>query len=226
MNIKFLFENPQYILLFAIALIALLVIVILLLKKINMSKDYSKKRIRYYIRNQDGVDYLIVPYLFWQMGKLKEIKNRFSEYIEIDNTTYKIGIQYDNQEHIKKVNDIFPQFFYKDFVAKISLYDRDKAVVNKNNISTNINNTFINGNNNQVNIYQNQITEITNTISSLIYEHSNEMTETDKQTLELFLYRIRDNTAKKDDAKKVIDVLTGFLPLTAAIIELIKSIFF
>lgn len=226
MNIKFLFENPQYILLFAIALIALLVIVILLLKKINMSKDYSKKRIRYYIRNQDGVDYLIVPYLFWQMGKLKEIKNRFSEYIEIDNTKYKIGIQYDNQEHIKKVNDIFPQFFYKDFVAKISLYDRDKAVVNKNNISTNINNTFINGNNNQVNIYQNQITEITNTISSLIYEHSNEMTETDKQTLELFLYRIRDNTAKKDDAKKVIDVLTGFLPLTAAIIELIKSIFF
>ena len=226
MNIKFLFENPQYILLFAIALIALLVIVILLLKKINMSKDYSKKRIRYYIRNQDGVDYLIVPYLFWQMGKLKEIKNRFSEYIEIDNTKYKIGIQYDNQEHIKKVNDIFPHFFYKDFVAKISLYDRDKAVVNKNNISTNINNTFINGNNNQVNIYQNQITEITNTISSLIYEHSNEMTETDKQTLELFLYRIRDNTAKKDDAKKVIDVLTGFLPLTAAIIELIKSIFF
>lgn len=226
MNIKFLFENPQYILLFAIALIALLVIVILLLKKINMSKDYSKKRIRYYIRNQDEVDYLIVPYLFWQMGKLKEIKNRFSEYIEIDNTKYKIGIQYDNQEHIKKVNDIFPQFFYKDFVAKISLYDRDKAVVNKNNISTNINNTFINGNNNQVNIYQNQITEITNTISSLIYEHSNEMTETDKQTLELFLYRIRDNTAKKDDAKKVIDVLTGFLPLTAAIIELIKSIFF
>lgn len=226
MNIKFLFENPQYILLFAIALIALLVIVILLLKKINMSKDYSKKRIRYYIRNQDGVDYLIVPYLFWQMGKLKEIKNRFSEYIEIDNTTYKIGIQYDNQKHIKKVNDIFPQFFYKDFVAKISLYDRDKAVVNKNNISTNINNTFINGNNNQVNIYQNQITEITNTISRLIYEHSNEMTETDKQTLELFLYRIRDNTAKKDDAKKVIDVLTGFLPLTAAIIELIKSIFF
>lgn len=226
MNIKFLFENPQYILLFAIALIALLVIVILLLKKINMSKDYSKKRIRYYIRNQDGVDYLIVPYLFWQMGKLKEIKNRFSEYIEIDNTKYKIGIQYDNQEHIKKVNDFFPQFFYKDFVAKISLYDRDKAVVNKNNISTNINNTFINGNNNQVNIYQNQITEITNTISSLIYEHSNEMTETDKQTLELFLYRIRDNTAKKDDAKKVIDVLTGFLPLTAAIIELIKSIFF
>ena len=226
MNIRFLFENPQYILFFVIIIFVLLVVLIRSLRRINMSKDYSNKTISYYVINQNGIDYVRIPYLFWQTGKLQEIRRRFSEYIEIDNTMYKIGIQYDNQEHIKKVNDIFPQFFYKDFVAKISLYDSDKAVVNKNNISTNINNTFINGNNNQVNIYQNQITEITNTISSLIYEHSNEMTETDKQTLELFLYRIRDNTAKKDDAKKVIDILTGFLPLTAAIIELIKSIFF
>ena len=44
------------------------------LRRKDMKIDYTNKRIRYYIENNNGVDYIIIPYLFWQEGKLNAIK--------------------------------------------------------------------------------------------------------------------------------------------------------
>lgn len=200
----------------------LLLLVIILLKKHDLNIDYSNKRIRYYVRNQNGADYLIVPYLFWQTGKLKGIKRKFSDYIDIDNKRYKIGIQYDNQDHIKNINDLLPQRLYRDVIATLTLYEDSKPIVENNNI----NNTFINGNNNQIIINQNNITDITTAIKNFINEHTHDISKLDKKSLELFLYKIKENTASKEDAKEIIDILIKFIPFTTAIISLIKSIFF
>ena len=54
------------------------------LRRKDMKIDYTNKIIRYYIENNNGVDYIIIPYLFWQEGKLNAIKTMFSDRFEYE----------------------------------------------------------------------------------------------------------------------------------------------
>ena len=43
----------------------LYILIITFLRKRDLKIDYSNKQIRFYIQNINGIDYLIIPYLFW-----------------------------------------------------------------------------------------------------------------------------------------------------------------
>ena len=67
----------------------LLYILITFLRKRDLKIDYSNKQIRFFIQNINGIDYLIIPYLFWQNGKLNAIRDLFSDHFEYNGICYK-----------------------------------------------------------------------------------------------------------------------------------------
>lgn len=206
------------IVLMAVVFIALFLLIVKFLQSEDLKIDYSNKEIRRSIKDVNGVDYVVVPYFFWQKGKLNEIKRRFSKSIAIDDKIYNVDITYPNQEHEKTPSDLFPSWIYRDFRAKIS-----KPQIANTNYG-NINNTFVSGNENLIEIHQENNNKISSEIEKII---SNEnFDDADKIFLELFKYKLNDKSAKKEDANKAIDILTKALPFTTAVINLIKSIFF
>lgn len=208
---------------YAILIIGVLVIVVFLfifkfLQSRDMKIDYSNKKIKCFVKDLNGTDYLIVPYYFWQNGRLIEIKKRFSKTIVYNNEIYNVDIAYSNQNHEKTDCDLFPSWIYRDFRAKIS-----KSQIENTNYG-NVNNTFVSGNGNLIEIHQQNNNKISSEIERII---SNEnFDDTDKMFLELFKYKLNDKSVKKEDANKAINILTKALPFTTAIIDLIKSIFF
>ncbi|MBS4785344.1 MAG: hypothetical protein KH009_04445 [Clostridiales bacterium] len=184
----------------------------------DMKIDYSNKKIKYWVKDINGIDYLVVPYFFWQRGKLNEIKKRFSTSIVIGNENYIIDITYPDQEHEKTSCDLFPFWIYRDFKAKIL-----KSRITNTNYG-NINNTFISGNDNLVEIHQENNDKISSEIEKVISNES--FNDMDKVFLELFKYKLNDKSAKKEDADRAVDILAKALPLTTAVIDLIKLIFF
>lgn len=211
----------NYLLIFVLIVavfIALFLLIVKFLQSGDLKIDYSNKEIRRSIKDVNGVDYVVVPYFFWQKGKLNEIKNRFSKSITIDDKIYNVDITYPNQEHEKTPSDLFPSWIYRDFKAKIS-----KPQIANTNYG-NINNTFVSGNENLIEIHQENNNKISSEIERII--SSENFDDADKMFLELFKYKLNDKTAKKEDANKAIDILTKALPFTTAVINLIKSIFF
>lgn len=208
---------------YAILIIGVLAVVVFLfifkfLQSRDMKIDYSNKKIKYFVKDVNGIDYLIVPYYFWQNGRLIEIKKRFSKTIVYNNEIYNVDIAYSNQNHEKTDYDLFPSWIYRDFRAKIS-----KSQIENTNYG-NVNNTFVSGNGNLIEIHQQNNNKISSEIERII---SNEnFDDTDKMFLELFKYKLNDKSVKKEDANKAINILTKALPFTTAIINLIKSIFF
>lgn len=202
----------------AVIFVVLFLLIVKFFQSRDMKIDYSNKKIKYFVRDINGIDYLVVPYCFWQKGKLSEIKKRFSKAIVLDNGNYNVDITYSNQEHEKTAYDLFPSWIYRDFRAKIS-----KSQIANTNYG-NINNTFVSGNDNLIEIHQENNNKISTEIERII---SNEnFDDADKMFLELFKYKLNDKSAKKEDANKAIDILTKALPFTTAVINLIKSIFF
>ena len=181
--------------------------------------DYTNKRIRYYIENNNGVDYIIIPYLFWQEGKLNTIKTMFSDRFEYKGRFFRVEFLYHNQEHIPQIDDIFPKGFYRDCKSVI------KNIELTSSNYGNINNTYINGDNNQVSIQQSQYFDIETEIQKFIKSENN-LSDFDKETLQSFLYQLSKGSPEENTAKKVVDILNKFLPLTTAIINMIKALTF
>lgn len=188
------------------------------LRSRDLKIDYSNKEIKYFIKDVNGVDYVIVPYFFWQKGKANEINKRFSNSITINGKIYNVDITYPDQDHQKNPSDLFPSWIYRDFRAKIS-----KSQITNTNYG-NINNTFVSGNGNLIYTHQENNNKISSEIEKVI--NNENFNNTDKMFLELFKYKLNENGVKKDDANKAIDILTKALPLTTAVINLIKSMFF
>ena len=63
---------PLLVLLVGGLILLLLYILITFLRKRDLKIDYSNKQIQFYIQNINGIDYLLIPYLFWQNGKLMQ----------------------------------------------------------------------------------------------------------------------------------------------------------
>lgn len=210
---------PLLVLLVGGLILLLLHILITFLRKRDLKIDYSNKQIRFYIQNINGIDYLLIPYLFWQNGKLNVIKNLFSDYFEYNGIYYKIELLYVNQSHLQQVDDLFPHNFYRDCKSVIKRIDSQSTNYG------NINNTYINGNNNQLSIYQSQYFDIETEIEKFI-QNENHLSDFDKNTLESFLYQLSKGSPQKSNAQKAIDVLSKFLPFTTAIINMIKALTF
>lgn len=189
------------------------------LRRKDMKIDYTNKIIRYYIENNNGVDYIIIPYLFWQEGKLNAIKTMFSDRFEYEGRFFRVEFLYHNQAHISRVDDIFPKGFYRDCKSVI------KNIELTSSNYGNINNTYINGDNNQVSIQQSQYFDIETEIQKFIKSENN-LSDFDKETLQSFLYQLSKGSPEKNTTKKVVDILNKFLPLTTAIINMIKALTF
>ena len=189
------------------------------LRRKDMKIDYTNKRIRYYIENNNGVDYIIIPYLFWQEGKLNAIKTMFSDRFEYEGRFFRGEFLYHNQAHIPRDDDIFPKGFYRDCKSVI------KNIELTSSNYGNINNTYINGDNNQVSIQQSQYFDIETEIQKFIKSENN-LSDFDKETLQSFLYQLSKGSPEKNTTKKVVDILNKFLPLTTAIINMIKALTF
>lgn len=210
---------PLLVLLVGGLILLLLYILITFLRKRDLKIDYSNKQIRFYIQNINGIDYLLIPYLFWQNGKLNVIKNLFSDYFEYNGIHYKIELLYINQSHMQQVDDLFPHSFYRDCKSVIKRIDSQSTNYG------NINNTYINGNNNQFSIQQSQYLDIETEIERFI-QNENLLSDFDKNTLESFLYQLSKGSPQKSNAQKAIEVLSKFLPFTTAIINMIKALTF
>lgn len=200
-------------------ILLLLYILITFLRKRDLKIDYSNKQIQFYIQNINGIDYLLIPYLFWQNGKLNAIKNLFSDRFEYNGICYKIELLYVNQSHLQQVDDLFPHTLYRDCKSVIKRIDSQLTTYG------NINNTYINGNNNQLSIQQNQYLNIETEIEKFI-QNENRLSDFDKDTLEAFLYQLSKGSPQKSNAQKTIDILSKFLPFTIAIINMIKALIF
>lgn len=210
---------PLIVLLAGGLILLLFYILITFLRKKDLKIDYSNRKIRFYIQNINGIDYLLIPYLFWQNGKLNVIQDLFSDHFEYNGNCYKIELLYTNQSHLQQVDDLLPQKFYRDCKSVIKRIDSEPTNYG------NINNTYISGNNNQLCIQQSQYLDIETEIEKFI-QNENLLSDFDRDTLESFLYQLSKGSPQKSSAQKAIDILSKFLPFTTAIINMIKALTF
>ena len=101
------------------------------------------------------------------MGKLQEIKKRYSEYYPNpqDGKTYKLGIIYERCAHEK--DDIILPGLHRDYRAAVILEDKFTTNIGTQNII----HTIINGDGNKVTVQQSAITDI----SYICYRLSKEL---------------------------------------------------
>lgn len=199
-------------------LIIAIFIIITLLSFIDSKIDYDNKRINFYIYENNDATYVRVPYFFWQHHKKVAIEELFAEYVKYEGKLYSVIIAYKDQRHMSTESNGLSNFLYRDYLAKVEFYRETKPNV--------VINTEIHGDNNSVNIVQNITHNIYNSIEQLM--SNNEISDEDKQALELFKYKLKSNEAANSDAKKVIDRLTKYTPyvsLANTLIGLIKTIF-
>lgn len=202
-------------------LVILFVFVIIILLGYADSKiDYSTKDIVFYFYNDNGF-YIRVPCLFWQANKYKQIKKRFSDVVEYGGKEYTVTAILNSQPHLSQPSELLPSFFYSDFIANIEF----KRNENSRSIT---NTTQIIGNNNTVIIEQNEINTITNNIDKLLQDPN--LDDIDKQCLELFKYKLKQNSVSSTDTKRVLSVLdklskyAPYASLASSVINLIKSL--
>lgn len=210
---------PYVFLIIGLLIVGLLLLLIKFLRALDMKIDYSNKKIDYYIQNINGIDYLLIPYFFWQEGKLNKIKALFSDHFEFEGQCYKIELLYTGQIHLPQHKDLFPQRFYRDCKSVI------KRIEPREINCRNINNTYISGDNNQISIQQDQYLSIEIEIQKFI-QNENYLSDFEKETLQSFLYQISKGSPKESTTKKVVDILSKFLPFTTAIINMIKALAF
>ena len=60
----------------------LILIVIVYLRKKDSEIDYSKKEIKFFIFEVNGVMKLVIPYYMWQLGKRNYIENNYKDEFE------------------------------------------------------------------------------------------------------------------------------------------------
>lgn len=198
-----------------IAAVALCTIVRIALGIIDSKSDYSDALIFGEIKSTDKIRY-IVPYYTWQHKKLNTIIERYKDYVQYNGKTYKVIIWHKDQPHLSLLTNN-ASFFEREFVAELSPIDDSHPVINSISLD-------VSGNGNTLNINQNSNNSIEYEIEKWINPTS-ALTDPERDALLLFKYKMADNTASKADAKKIIDILTQYVPLTTALLDLINSLF-
>lgn len=198
-----------------IAVLAICMFFRIILGIIDSKTDYSDAFIFGEIKSTDKIRY-IVPYYTWQRNKLSTIIERYKDYVEYNGKKYKVVIGHKDQPHPSLLTNN-SSFFERDFVAELAPIDDSHPVVNSIALD-------ISGNGNTLNINQNSCNSVEYEIEKWISPTS-ALSDQERDALLLFKYKMADNTASKTDANKVVDILTQYLPLTTAIIELINSLF-
>lgn len=191
-----------------------------LLMKLDERTDYTNKNIPFHFYDNNGL-YIRVPYLYWQKQKKRVIYELFSEEVTCEGKKYNTIAIFKEQPHEPLNSDVLPPSFYKDFIAKV-----EPKRLNQHKSITNT--TFIHGDHNKVIINQNELHTITNHIDQLLQA---DISDSDKQCLELFKYKLMDNNISETDKNSILSVLNKlskyapYASLSTAIINLVKSLF-
>ncbi|MEE0513804.1 MAG: hypothetical protein UDD07_09195 [Lachnospiraceae bacterium] len=206
-----------------ILIIILLFLIPIILLRIDLKTDYSNQEIHYYFRATNNGFCINVPYFIWQKNKQKVIEQLFSEIVVYEGKTYIVTSIFKNTQHINNGNELLPNFIYRDYFATVALKPSSE------NTTTNINQIIGNNNtiNNNTTLTQQNIYNITSNIDSLLQTN---ISDIDKQCLELFKLKLHQNNITESDKNRVLSVLeklTKYSPyasLASSIINLIKSL--
>ncbi|MFS0673640.1 hypothetical protein [Ornithinibacillus sp. 179-J 7C1 HS] len=193
------------------------------LQFIDSRINYENKLINYYFLSNNGSFQVRVPYYFWQTSKKLAIEARFSEEITFENRVYEVLASFKNQDHLENKLDIFPSWFYRDYVIEVDLKREENlnyvvygdAIIGDSNIVSRDNSTItINQDNRQI-IYK----EIYS-----FYRTNQFIDLQDKNIIDDFMDKLKGNNVNKWDIDRVVDILNKYIPFSTAIINLIRAL--
>ena len=158
----------------------LILIVIVYLRKKDSEIDYSKKEIKFFIFEVNGVMKLVIPYYMWQLGKRNYIENNYKDEFEFKGKKYLVISPAWEGKHIvpDEIKTEIPLYFLCDYYLVNIKF--------KEEIKNNYENFKVIGNNNTVinNSFNKEFNEIIKNINNLISKE--EIKEKYKKSLEAF----------------------------------------
>lgn len=200
---------------YIVLLIVIWVVMRIMLGIIDRKTNYSNRDFYGRIESKEKIRY-IVPYYTWQRNKLQAIIEKYKDYVDYNGKKYKVVIWHQDKPHMSILTG-HASFLKNDFIAELAPFDEYKTATNSVSLD-------VSGNGNVFNISQSNSNSIAYEIDSLITENS-VLSDDEKDALLLFKYKLSDNTASSTNAKRIIEILTPYVPLTTSLINLIRSLF-
>ena len=203
----------------------LILIVIVYLRKKDSEIDYSKKEIKFFIFEVNGVMKLVIPYYMWQLGKRNYIENNYKDEFEFKGKKYLVISPAWEGKHIvpDEIKTEIPLYFLCDYYLV--------NIKCKEEIKNNYENFKVIGNNNTVinNSFNKEFNEIIKNINNLISKE--EIKEIYKKSLEAFVDKLEkgkvDEKSKKSALKTLNEMIQKYSPyaeLASNIINIIELI--
>ena len=203
----------------------LILIVIVYLRKKDSEIDYSKKEIKFFIFEVNGVMKLVIPYYMWQLGKRNYIENNYKGEFEFKGKKYLVISPAWEGKHIvpDEIKTEIPLYFLCDYYLVNIKF--------KEEIKNNYENFKVIGNNNTVinNSFNKEFNEIIKNINNLISKE--EIKEIYKKSLEAFVDKLEkgkvDEKSKKSALKTLNEMIQKYSPyaeLASNIINIIELI--
>ena len=203
----------------------LILIVIVYLRKKDSEIDYSKKEIKFFIFEVNGVMKLVIPYYMWQLGKRNYIENNYNDELEFKGKKYLVISPAWEGKHIvpDEIKTEIPLYFLCDYYLVNIKF--------KEEIKNNYENFKVIGNNNTVinNSFNKEFNEIIKNINNLISKE--EIKEIYKKSLEAFVDKLEkgkvDEKSKKSALKTLNEMIQKYSPyaeLASNIINIIELI--
>lgn len=203
----------------------LILIVIVYLRKKDSEIDYSKKEIKFFIFEVNGVMKLVIPYYMWQLGKRNYIENNYKDEFEFKGKKYLVISPAWEGKHIvpDEIKTEIPLYFLCDYYLVNIKF--------KEEIKNNYENFKVIGNNNTVinNSFNKEFNEIIKNINNLISKE--EIKEIYKKSLEAFVDKLEkgkvDEKPKKSALKTLNEMIQKYSPyaeLASNIINIIELI--
>ena len=203
----------------------LILIVIVYLRKKDSEIDYSKKEIKFFIFEVNGVMKLVIPYYMWQLGKRNYIENNYKDEFEFKGKKYLVISPAWEGKHIlpDEIKTEIPLYFLCDYYLVNIKF--------KEEIKNNYENFKVIGNNNTVinNSFNKEFNEIIKNINNLISKE--EIKEIYKKSLEAFVDKLEkgkvDEKSKKSALKTLNEMIQKYSPyaeLASNIINIIELI--
>ena len=203
----------------------LILIVRVYLRKKDSEIDYSKKEIKFFIFEVNGVMKLVIPYYMWQLGKRNYIENNYKDEFEFKGKKYLVISPAWEGKHIvpDEIKTEIPLYFLCDYYLVNIKF--------KEEIKNNYENFKVIGNNNTVinNSFNKEFNEIIKNINNLISKE--EIKEIYKKSLEAFVDKLEkgkvDEKSKKSALKTLNEMIQKYSPyaeLASNIINIIELI--
>ena len=196
----------------------LILIVIVYLRKKDSEIDYSKKEIKFFIFEVNGVMKLVIPYYMWQLGKRNYIENNYKDEFEFKGKKYLVISPAWEGKHIvpDEIKTEIPLYFLCDYYLVNIKF--------KEEIKNNYENFKVIGNNNTVinNSFNKEFNEIIKNINNLISKE--EIKEIYKKSLEAFVDKLEKGKVDEKSKKSVLKTLNEMIQQYRPYVELVSNI--